>query len=204
MKKILVIGLLVMLLTGCTAVRINTNSIDNILKVILTKDNNLYNRIGKGYKYYIPRGVSYIDTNDLNEKLYCDGNYYYLYIDAVSYYYDIKHEYKENKEAYYSKKLENEDKKGYLEINYNDKSNKYFIEFMYNYGKIEALVEKQDIEQVVLNASYILSTVKFNNNIIKLSLGDNNLQQREEQYDIFKIKTETDSYILTPSEEEEE
>lgn len=193
-----------MLLTGCTAVRINTNSIDNILKVILTKDNNLYNRIGKGYKYYIPRGVSYIDTNDLNEKLYCDGNYYYLYIDAVSYYYDIKHEYKENKEAYYSKKLENEDKKGYLEINYNDKSNKYFIEFMYNYGKIEALVEKQDIEQVVLNASYILSTVKFNNNIIKLSLGDNNLQQREEQYDIFKIKTETDSYILTPSEEEEE
>lgn len=205
MKKIAIILLLALFLTtGCTVVRINTNSIDNILKVVLPKENNLYNRIGKGYKYYVPRGVSYIDTSDLNEKLYCDGNYYYLYIDAVSYYYAIVNNYQENPNAYYSKKLTNGDKHGYLEINYNEKSKKYFVEFMYNYGKIEALVDKKDLEQVVLNASYILSTVKFNNNIIKLNLENNSINNREEKYDIFTIKKETDNYKLQVNEEKEE
>ena len=73
-------------LTGCTAVRIDTKDTDNIVDVVLSKDNKLYNHIGKGYKYYIPRGMSYIDTNEFNDKIYSDGKYYYLYIDAISYY----------------------------------------------------------------------------------------------------------------------
>ena len=86
MKKILII-IVLLLASGCTAVRIDTANIDNITNVVLSKDNKLYNRIGKGYKYYKPRGVSYIDTNELNDILYSNGNKYYLYIDAVSYYY---------------------------------------------------------------------------------------------------------------------
>ena len=65
MKKILVALILLFLTTGCTVVRIDTKSIDNITNVVLSKNNKLYNRIGKGYKYYRPRGVSYIDTNEL-------------------------------------------------------------------------------------------------------------------------------------------
>ena len=57
MKKIVIV-LLIFLVTGCTAVRIDTSSIDTITNVILSKDNNLFNRIGKGYKYYVPRGVN--------------------------------------------------------------------------------------------------------------------------------------------------
>ena len=53
MKKITILLIGIILLTGCTAVRINTNSIDNIINVVLSKNNKLYNRIGKGYKYYI-------------------------------------------------------------------------------------------------------------------------------------------------------
>ena len=161
MKKITIL-LLLILTVGCSAVRIDTSSIDNTLSVVLSKNNNLYNRVGKGYKYYIPRGVTYIDTNDLNDKLYSNGINYYLYIDVISYYNRIELDYKENKNAYYSKKIEGK-KEGYLEIN--EKDGKYQIEFVYNYAKIEVLVDKEEIEDVILNASYILSTVKFNDNI---------------------------------------
>jgi hypothetical protein len=197
MKK-LIIPLIIaaILLSGCTIVRIDTSSIDNITKILLSKENNLYNRVGKGYTYYVPRGVNYLDTTDLNDKLYCDGNYYYLYVDAVSYYYGIKQDFTSNDNAYYSKAITNGDKIGYLEINYDKKIDKYYIEFMYNYAKIEALVSKYDINKTVMNASYILSTVKFNNNVIKLAIDDNYFKSTEEKYDIFTIKKKTDDYQL--------
>ena len=39
MKKIILVLSLILVLTGCSAVRIDTSSIDNILSVILTKNN---------------------------------------------------------------------------------------------------------------------------------------------------------------------
>lgn len=184
MKKIMIL-LLCLLMTGCTIVRIDTTSIDNILSVVLSKENNLYNQIGKGYKYYIPRGVSYMDTDELNDKLYSNGIYYYLYIDAVSYFYKTKIDYQEKDNIYYSKKI-NGEKEGYLEIT--KENDKYRIEFLYNYARIEALVNKNEIEQVILNASYILSTVKFNDNVIELMLQEDYFTNREEKYDTFASK----------------
>lgn len=180
-------------MTGCTVVRIDTQSIDNTINVVLSKNNQLYNRVGKGYKYYVPKGVTYIDTNELNEKLYSNGTYYYLYIDAISYYHKAKVKYKENPNAYYSRKIKMNDKSGYLEIN--QQGDKYFIEFNYNYAKIEALVEKEEINETVLNASYILSTVKFNHNVIKLMLNETYLTNKEEKYDIFESKDEDSVYL---------
>lgn len=193
MKKILIVFMLLFLTSGCTIVRIDTKSIDNITSVVLSKDNKLYNRIGKGYMYYRPRGVSYIDTNELNDVLYSNGNYYYLYIDAVGYYHKTKLDYKENNSLYYSKKIDGE-KEGYIEITKKDK--KYLIEFVYNYSKIEALVKKQDINKVILDASYILSTVKFNDNIIALMLDEEYFTNKEEQYTKFKIKNESKGNFL--------
>ena len=188
MKKKVIILLSVLLLTGCTAVRINTKDIANTVNIILSKNNKIYNRVGKGYKYYVPRGLTYIDTNELNEKLYSNGNYYYLYIDAVSYYYKNKPKYKENKDAYYSKVFKVDNKQAYLEINKVDK--KYLIKFEYNYARIESLVEKKDIEEVVMNSSYILSTVKFNNNVIKLMLDENYFTNKNKKYNVFEKKNE--------------
>lgn len=189
MKKIVITLMLVFLVTGCTVVRIDTNSIDNTINVILSKNNNLYNTVGKGYKYYKPRGVTYIDTNEYNEKLYSNGNYYYLYVDINSYYYKKEFTYKENNNAYYSRKIDINNKLGYLEINkYKDK---YLIEFMYNYAKIETLVDEKDINDVVLNSSYILSTIKFNSKVIKIMLNDNYFINKEERYDVFTPKEET-------------
>lgn len=196
MKKITIL-FMILLLTGCTIVRIDTQSIDNIINVVLSKENNIYNRVGKGYKYYIPRGVSYLDTTELNDKLYSNGVYYYLYIDAVSYYYKTKTEYIENNELYYSKKITG-DKEGYLEIKKD--GNNYYIVFVYNYAKIEAKVNKDKIEEVVLNASYILSTVKFNDNIVGLMLDNDYFINKEEQYDTFSKKNENNNFLVEVEE----
>src|SRR5574344_1148012 len=192
-SKILFMLLSVFLLSGCTVVRIATDNIDTIVSVVLSKDNTIYNTIGKGYKYYKPRGVTYIDTSEYNEKLYSDGNYYYLYVDINSYFYKKEFEYKENKDAYYSRYLDINDKKGYLEINkYKDY---YLVEFMYNYAKIEALVKEEDINDVVLNASYILSTIKYNSDVIKLVLNEDYFTNKDVLYDIFTPKKETSDFL---------
>lgn len=199
MKKVIIL-ILCFLLTGCTVVRIDTTNVDNIVKVVLSKENNLYNRIGKGYKYYIPRGVSYIDTIDLNDKLYSNGVYYYLYIDIVSYFYKIDSEYTENKNLYYSKTIEGE-KNGYLEIE--ELEDDYYVTFYYNYAKIEAITPKHQLEEVILNASYILSTIKFNDNIVELNLKDNYFTNKEEQYTEFKEQGK-ENYFFSSTEENNE
>jgi len=164
-----------------------------MVDVVLSKDNTLYNRVGIGYKYYVPRGVTYIDSSETNDRLYSNGVYYYLYLDEIGYFYKSSLNYKEDSSKYYSRKLNNDGSKGYLEIT--KKDGLYLVEFVYNYAKIEALVPKEDIEMTVLNASYILSTIKYNHNIVKLSLGDDFLKTKEEKYDEFTSKKETDSFL---------
>ena len=200
MKKILLLGLVTLILTGCTIVRIDTTSIDNILNVVLSKENTLYNRVGRGYKYYVPRGVTYIDSSGSNDKLYSNGVYYYLYLDEISYYYQTALDYEEDDSKYYSRKIDNNGKLGYLEITKQD--DLYLIEFVYNYARIEALVPKEDINDTVLNSSYILSTIKYNINIVKLSLEDDFLQNKEEKYDVFSAKNQDDDSFLRYEEEE--
>lgn len=195
MKKIF-ICIVLLFATGCTAVRIDTTDVDTITDVVLSKGNDLYNRIGKGYKYYKPRGVSYIDTSDLNDVLYSQGNYYYLYIDAVGYYYKTENTYKGNKDAYYFKELDG----GYIEVV--ESGDKYHVMFVYNYASIEALVTKEDINKVILDASYILSTVKYNDNIIALMLDDDYFTNKEEQYNKFKSKKKDTNSFLQYSDEE--
>lgn len=194
MKKVFVLLLGLFILTGCSAVRIDTSNVDNIVEVVLSKNNTLYNRVGRGYKYYKPRGVSYIDTLDLNDVLYSNGDYYYLYIDAVGYYYKKSLDIEEPKDAYYFKKIETKkDKTGYLQIL--EQKNEYYIKFVYNYAKIEAVVDKDKIEEVVLNASYILSTVKFNDNIIELMLDEEYFTNKEEKYDLFEQTEENNNFL---------
>ncbi len=193
MKKIIICILALLFITGCTIVRINTSSIDTIVDVILSKDNNLYNRVGRGYKYYVPRGVTYIDTNENNDKLYSKGVYYYLYIDTISYYQQIKTDYEENNNLYYSRKLTKDEGfkyDGYLEIKEED--GLYYINFFYNYAKIEVVVEKKDINNAVLNSAYILSTIQFNQDVIELMIDYDDISNREEKYETFKNKNEVE------------
>lgn len=197
--KFIIMVLCLLLLSGCSIVRIDTSSIDNIVAIVLSKENKLYNQVGKGYKYYVPRGVSYIDTTDYNDTLYSNGNYYYLYIDVISYYYNKENKYEINENAYYSNIFNIDNKEAYLEINETD--GKYLIEFSYNYSKIEALCDEKSINDIVLNSSYILSTVKFNDKVIKAML-DTEFLLNDEKYDVFESKNDDDEFLNIDSEVE--
>ena len=65
---------------------------------------------------------------------------------------------------------------------------------MYNYARIETLVDKEQINDAVLNCSYILSTIKFNHNVIKLMLDEDYFVNREEKYDVFTAKKPINEY----------
>ena len=207
MKRFTIILLImVILVSGCSVVRINTKDIDSILNAVLTKSNKLYNQVGQGYKYYVPAGVTYIDTDEYTNILYCEGDYYYLYIDLVNYYYKSKLKYKENSNVYYSRKLEKKDGfkyPGYLEIT-EEKNNMYHINFMYNYSKVEALVEKDDLNDSVLNISYILSTIKYNKNVINMMLDEDYFTNKTGKYNNYKTNDSSNKFKLKTQKEKKE
>lgn len=197
MKKVILVLLLIIITTGCSVVRIDTSNIDNIVNVILTKDNKLYNQVGQGYKYYLPGGVTYIDSDELNDILYCNGNYYYLYIDAINYYYQTNVKYKEDDNLYYSRAFNMNDgfnHSGYLEIE--EKDGMYYVDFVYNYAKIEAIVEKKDLNDTILNSSYILSTVKYNYNIVELMLNEDYFINKTGKYENYDTKEDSGKFEL--------
>lgn len=191
MKKIIVL-LILLLLTGCSIVRIDTDSLDNIIEVVLSKNNTLYNSDGQGYKYYIPCGVTHMDTDDLVQTLYYKGEYYYLYVDIVSYYYQEKFSFDKNDDVYFSKVIK--DNNGYVEVI--EKNDLYYVSFYYNYAKIEAMVTKENLSNTILNASYILSTIKYDRNIIKTMLDEEYLKNKTGKYDLFKTNAKQETFVL--------
>ncbi|MDD3048571.1 MAG: hypothetical protein PHQ89_01085 [Bacilli bacterium] len=193
MRKVFLLILISIFITGCSIKEINNNSIDKTIDTILYKETNLSNLSVGGYKYYLPRGVRVLDNNTYNNKLYYEGNIYYLYIDVISYSYQKQSAYKINKKAYYSLDLKHNNNKGYLEIN--KVNNKYFIEMMYNYAKIETYVNKKDIPDTIINISYILSSIKYNDNVIKILFDSNVLSYTEEKFQIFEPKSNSGNFL---------
>lgn len=197
MKKVILVLLVVFLLSGCSVVRIDTNNIDNIVNVVLSKNNKLYNQVGQGYKYYLPGGVTYIESDELNDILYCNGNYYYLYIDAINYYYQTKMEYAEDSSLYYSREIKTSDgfnHSGYLQIKEVD--DLYYVDFVYNYAKIEAVVKEEDLRNTILNSSYILSTIKYNYNIVELMLKEDYFTNKTGKYNTYDTKENSGKFEL--------
>jgi hypothetical protein len=193
MKRLFALLILIFLSTGCSIKRIDNKDINIILDNILTKNIQLSNTNDRGYSYYLPQSIRLDDSNDYNKKLYTDGNYYYLYIDTISYYYKTNINYKINKQAYFSKIIDYNNKTGYIEIT--KYKNKYFIQLMYNYAKVETIVPKEKINNTVANICYILSTLKFKDNIIETYLGENVLDYTEEKFEVLKPKNEKKLYL---------
>lgn len=189
MKKVIVLLLLVITLTGCmTTKSFESDDIDKLIIKYLKVDTYLVNTSSNGYKYYMPNGVRVIDSNDYNEKLYYKGYNYYMYVDAVSYYYKTDVEYVENNSLYYSKKLNYNDKSGYLEIEKLEEL--YKVDFVYNYSKIETYVDYNNLKQTLINICYILNSIKFNDPITESTVGEEKKNLTEESYDFYTPRNE--------------
>ena len=68
---------------------------------------------------------------------------------------------------------------------------------MYNYVKIEGYTDKYDLVDCVSGISYILSSVKFNDNVIETLIGDKKYDlSSNETYNIFKTKKSKEGNFL--------
>ena len=191
MKKIILI-LAVIILTGCTS--IDNISYDEIISEIVSSKYEIYNENRSGYKYYTPCNISSNDTIDYNEILEDDSYRYYFYVDVVSYYNRVIESYEVDNNAFYSKAINYQDKFGYIEIN-EVSNNKYLLEIMYNYAKIEVIVDKYDLPKAISNSLIILSSVKYNSEILETIVGENILTSKEIEFNIFETK-KTESNFL--------
>ena len=192
MKKFVVLIVMLLLLTGCT--NIQKENYNDIISSVVTSRYNVFNEYRSGYKYYMPNSMSSVDTKDFNEKITSSKYNYYLYVDVVSYYNRTLNEFKSDDKAYYSEAITYEDKYGYLEINRQD-NKKYLVEIMYNYAKIEVMVEESDLKEAVTNSIIILSSINYNSEILAGIVGDNALEYNEETFNIFQAKKKESNFL---------
>ena len=184
MKKIVLLLMVTFFLCGCSYV--NKSSYDAIIKNALSDTTISYtNKTSQGYSYYLPIGLSVLKDNIGNIELKKDKYTLYLYLDLISYYNKVEEEYTIQKEAFYSTKIENGDKFGYLEINFLQ-NKKYLIEIMYNYAKIEVIVDNRDINEMLSFAMALLSSISYNDTIIASMIGNDTLNASEIEFNIFE------------------
>lgn len=202
MKRLIVLlSIVTVLVTGCSINKLDNNNISKNIKILMSQKVKLYNVFYEGYKYYLPKGVAFIDKEEYNAILKDENNIrYYLYIDAISYYHKIENDYKIKNDAHYSKKLDYNGKTGYIQIDEVDE--KYFVQFVYNYAKMEAYVDKDSLSDVVTNMCLILRTVKYNDAVLESLIGDNKLNYKEEDYTLFKADSSKESFLDVVEREE--
>ena len=192
MKKGLLLIICVFFLSGCS--KIQNDSIETILSRGISSTVSLANVYRTGYKYYLPSGMKTINSHDYNEVVYNEKYPFYLYVDVVRYFNKVKEGYEENKDYYYSTKIANGNKFGYLQIK-SLENGKYFVEIMYNYAKIEVIVAEKDIKGSVAYAIAILDSVTYNDTVLGSLMGDNVLNSNELEYNIFETAKSESNYL---------
>ncbi len=200
MKRFILIAI-VLLASGCTNINKNLTNKDDIdknfnsLQATITDSNyEMYNNYRTGYKYYTPKGLYVRGGSEYNEIINSRKYSYHLYVDVISFYNRVISKYEEDSKALYSKQINNKDKFGYVEVN-ELKNDRYLLEIMYNYAKIEVIVDKSDLEVAFANSMIILSSVKYNNDILTNLVGENVLTSKEIEFNIFETK-KTESNFL--------
>lgn len=194
MRKLLFTLLIFMLLiTGCSIHKISNNSVSDMLESILYVDNKLTNTYMDGYELYLPHGINVIDKKDYNLTIKDYKNLYYLYVDTIAYFYHQENTYKENPNHFYSKKFIYHDKNGFVDIV--EDNDCYFVVLMYNYAKIETYVLKEEFDISFIKMCSILSSIKYNDNVIKDSIGEDRINFKEERFNIFDSKSENDNFL---------
>ena len=191
-KKIGCVLLLLFMCSGCTVIQ--SSSYEEILQEAVNKNTVTTNVSRVGYKYYFPKGMRLLEYEESNELLAHNEDVYYLYVDYISYYNKIKEDYEEKEDVVYSQKIAHGDNFGYLEIK-NTLNDKYFIEIMYNYAKIEVIVEKEDAKESIAYAMSILSSIKYQDTVLASLMDEDVLTSNETLHNIFETAQTESGYL---------
>ena len=180
-KKFMFFVVFVLLLTGCTKI---TNNLDSVVNAILVDSKLSVNTVSTGYELYIPTGVNQVKDREYNQKFKIKDRYVYLYVDTISYYYKNILNYKSDSDYnYYYKEISLNDKTGYIGINKED-NDLYFCEIVYNYSKIEFYSNLDDLPTILANALIMQKSIKYNDILIKTELESNISDGRELKYEL--------------------
>lgn len=191
MKRIVLLLSLILVTSACTNLN-NLDYKDNINAVIKSNSNNkLYNHVGNGYKYYLPKYMSVKNMINFNEKINSNDYTYYLYLDVVSF--NSKKQDKINKKCDINYEFKQNNNEGYLCVN--NINNEYLVEIVYNYAKIEVKVAKNDLNEAINNGIIILSTIKYDSDLISKMIGESKLDGSEETLNIFKDTKSKDDFL---------
>lgn len=183
-RKLFLLSILLIFVSGCSVVRLDNNSFDKNIDVLLSQKNKNYNVNFDGYKYNVPYGLKFIKKEEYNAILLDKfDNTYYLYVDAIAYFHKVDVPYKKE-DSYYTKELKYGNKSGYINILKID-DNRYFVEFVYNYAKLESYVSKNNLDFAINNMCYILRSIKYNDDVLESLIGENVLSYKEETFNLF-------------------
>ena len=198
MKKILITLLIFcgMFLTGCQD--IDKENIDSIFSNVLYLNNNLNNTFMDGYNMYLPKGVKIVNKSDFNLVLKDNDNTYYVYLDVIAYHYKTKSDFEIDNNHFVSRKINYNGIEGYLDIV--EANDKYYIVLEYNYAKIESVIKKDNLKKSLVIMSSILSSIKYNDNVINGFVGEAIYNFQEEKFNIFKKEKNDDNFLKYESE----
>lgn len=182
-KRLLLVGILIFILTGCTRI---DNDDQNYVGLVVNCLNNkaITNDVALGYKYYLPRGVKLVKNYDYNQKFLIDDTYLYMFVDINSYYYKSSINYNDDNDYFYYQKISYDGKNGYIKITDDDDS--YFTEILYNYAKVEFYSDYNSLNKMITLSSIVLNSIDYNDVIIEKVLMENSGSSSEITYEIAK------------------
>ena len=190
-KIILLFGLL--LVSGCTNIRIDALNVSSAINSVLSQDNKLYNTYEVGYKFYKPRNFNLLKNTDNNYVYTNNGKNYYLYVDILAYYNKVNNEYNLQENAYFTQEFNYNDKYGF--INIIEKDSYFYIKIMYNYAIIEVKVKEKDIIESVIYSSILLSSIEYNDNVIAHLVQNNLIGTDEKKFELKGPDEKEETYL---------
>lgn len=162
MRKNLIPLLMILLITGCSKIDSNSTDYINLVNNVLSYNEKEVNTNSNGYKYYKPIGVTTLYDGELNKEFKVDNTSILLYVDIISYYYknSLNFENSSLKSSYYFSSFD----VGYIYIDKLEED--YYLEIVYNYAKIEAYVEEDDLVDIINYSTIILNSIVYNDTLI--------------------------------------
>lgn len=162
MRKRVLLICVIFLLIGCKKLDDHTSYIELVMDCL--NDNHTINNVSLGYKYYVPKGVKKIHDYDYNQVFLVDGNYIYLYVDIVSYFYKKQLQSEVENGSYYEK-IDFNGNTGYIRVSQEEED--YFVEIVYHYSKIEVYTTESELNKIITLSSIILNSITYNDTVIE-------------------------------------